>query len=236
MHSWRVRELVLDLLEEMTGGRVIFGISKVGGLRRDVPDDILKRLADRLGAIEAECHTITDPFVNDSSVKKRTVGVGILPKATADLLGAVGPTVRGSGIPCDARRLGYGGYSALKFEPVVETGCDCYARTVVRVREIYQSFDLIRQALKDMPGGEVDAKVKPAQKPNGEYTARLEQPRGEVIYYLKGNGTMNLERFRVRTPTFANVTPLVSMLEGCQLADVPVIVLTIDPCISCTER
>ena len=72
--------------------------------------------------------------------------------------------------------------------------------------------------------------------PKGEFFARLEQPRGEVIYYVKGNGTKFLDRFRVRTPTFANIPPLLKMLQGCQLADVPVIVLTIDPCISCAER
>jgi ech hydrogenase subunit E len=236
MHSWRVREMVLDLLEEATGGRVIFGICKVGGLRRDVDDAQLQRMAEKLDGIEKECRVITDPLVNDSTVKSRTVGVGRLPKADAELLGAVGPTARASGIAMDARKLGYSGYDGLKWEPVVEQGCDSHARSQVRVREIYQSFDLIRQCLKDMPAGEIDLKIKPGVNPKGEYAARLEQPRGEVIYYLKGNGTKNLERFRVRTPTFANVAPLVKMLEGCELADVPVIVLTIDPCISCTER
>lgn len=236
MHSWRVREMILDLLEEATGGRVIFGICKVGGLRRDVDDAQLARMMTKLDAVEKACREITDPFVHDSSVKQRTVGVGRMSKAEADVLGAVGPTARGSGVNWDARKLGYAGYNDLKWEPIVETSGDCYARAVVRVREIYQSFDLIRQAMQHLPAGEVDAKIKPGVKPSGEYAARLEQPRGEVIYYLKGNGTANLERFRVRTPTFANVAPLVKMLEGCQLADVPVIVLTIDPCISCTER
>jgi ech hydrogenase subunit E len=236
MHSWRVRELVLDLLEEATGGRVIFGICKVGGMRRDVDDDQLKRMGDKLAAVERECRVITDPLINDSTVRKRTVGVGVLPQETAHILGAVGPTARASGIAMDARMIGYAGYNKLNFEPIVETGSDCHARSLVRVREIYQSFDLIRQALADMQGGEVDLKIKPGTNPKGHYAARLEQPRGEVIYYLEGNGTPNLHRFRVRTPTFANVAPLVKMLEGCQLADVPVIVLTIDPCISCTER
>jgi ech hydrogenase subunit E len=72
--------------------------------------------------------------------------------------------------------------------------------------------------------------------PNGEYVSRSEQPRGEVIYYIKANGTMNLERLRIRTPTFANIPPLLAMLPGCELADVGVIALSIDPCISCTER
>ena len=236
MHSWRVRELILDLLEEATGGRVIFGIAKVGGLRRDIDDAQLERMAGKLALVERECHAITDPLVGDSTVKKRTVGVGMLPQETAHLLGAVGPTARGSGLSLDARKLGYGGYDGLTWEPVVERGCDSHARSAVRVREIYQSFDLIRQTLRAIRPGEVDLKIKPGINPKGKYAARLEQPRGEVVYYLEGNGTANLQRFRVRTPTFANVARLVKMLEGCQLADVPVIVLTIDPCISCTER
>jgi len=72
--------------------------------------------------------------------------------------------------------------------------------------------------------------------PKGEYFARAEQPRGEVVYYVKADGTKFLKRFRVRTPTFANLPPLLKILAGCQLADVPILVLTIDPCISCAER
>lgn len=149
-------------------------------------------------------------------------------------LGAVGPVLRGSGVVTDTRQEGYAAYDQLQFEPVVEQDGDCYARTLVRVREIYQSFDLIRQALPKVPGGPVEVKVTGA--PNGEFFSRLEQPRGEVIYYVKGSGKKSLDRFRVRTPTFANIPPLLKMLQGCQLADVATIVLTIDPCISCAER
>ena len=102
------------------------------------------------------------------------------------------------------------------------------------MNEIFQSIDIIRKAAAKIPDGEIAAPVKGF--PNGEYFARLEQPRGEIIYYVKGNGTKFLERMRVRTPTFANIPALVETLKGCQLADVPILILTIDPCISCTER
>lgn len=85
-----------------------------------------------------------------------------------------------------------------------------------------------------MPEGALAEPVK--GNPNGEAAARIEQPRGELLLFIKGNGTKNLERFRARTPTFANLAPLMHMLPGCELADVPVIVVSIDPCISCTER
>jgi ech hydrogenase subunit E len=236
MHAWRVREKLLDIVEETTGGRVIFGSSKVGGVRRDIATDKIAPIRERLKEIEHDCKEITNTFIHDSSVKKRTVGVGVLSREMAYLLGAVGPTLRGSGVVSDSRLLKYAVYGELAFEPVVESAGDCYARCAVRCREIYQAFDLIYQAMDKMPEGPIDVKVAGMPQAGTEYTARLEQPRGEVIYYVKGNGTKNLARFRVRTPTFANLAPLVQMLAGCQFANVPVIVLTIDPCISCTER
>ena len=86
----------------------------------------------------------------------------------------------------------------------------------------------------DVAAGTLAVKVK--GKPEGEVVHRVEQPRGEVLYYLKGNGSKNLERVRIRTPTFANIPPLLAMLPGSELADVPVLALSIDPCVSCTER
>jgi ech hydrogenase subunit E len=234
MHSWRVREQILDIFEETTGGRVIFSVCKVGGVRKDVDNNSLHKISDRLIATEKEVKEITDIFVNDISVKNRLVGVGVLTKEEAINLGAVGPMLRASGVASDTRELGYAAYNELNFAPVTEKAGDCYARTLVRIREVFQSFALIRKAIEIIPMGDVEIKVKGF--PTGDYFARLEQPRGEVIYYVKGNGTKFLDRMRVRTPTFANIPALLKTLEGCDLADVPILILTIDPCISCTER
>lgn len=234
MHTWRLREHVLDIMEETTGARVIFGSNKVGGVRRDINPETLQKMSSLLVKLKKELQELTNVFVKDYTVQKRLKGVGILSKEDAHSLGAVGPTLRASGIATDARMLKYSAYKYLDIEPITETDCDSYARCVVRIREIYQSMDLIQQAIAKIPTGEIEVKVK--GNPDGEYFSRLEQPRGEVIYYVKGNGTKLLDRVRVRTPTFANIPPLLKMLEGCNLADVPVIILTIDPCISCTER
>jgi ech hydrogenase subunit E len=102
---------------------------------------------------------------------------------------------------------------------------------------VQQSIDLVRQLVEKMPKGDglpIEAKVRGL--PSGETFMRLEQPRGEVVYYIKANGTKFLERFRARTPTFANIPAMIQLVKGCDLADVPNIILTIDPCISCTER
>ena len=234
MHAWRVRERVLDIIEATTGGRVIFGSCKVGGVRRDIDDATMKGILEQLNEVERETREVVQVFLNDGTVKHRTCGVGVLSHDDAYALGCVGPTLRASGWKSDTRKLGYAAFNELSFEPITRTEGDCYARTAVRCDEIFQSIDLIRQAAAKMPAGEIAVKVK--GNPDGEFFSRVEQPRGEVIYYLKGNGTKNLQRFRVRTPTFANIPGLVKTLQGCDLADVPVLVLTIDPCISCTER
>lgn len=234
MHSWRVRERVLNIIEATTGGRVIFGSCKIGGVRRDIDADGLKHLLAEVDLIEKDLRDITRVFIQDSSVKARLVGVGVLSRQAAYELGCVGPTLRASGVAQDARQLGYAAFKDLPVKPITRPEGDSYARCAVRCEELFQSINLIRQAVAQMPAGEIAVKV--AGNPNGEFIARTEQPRGEVAYCVKANGTKNIQRFRVRTPTFANLPALVKMLQGCELADVPVLVLTIDPCISCTER
>jgi len=234
MHSWRVREKVLNIIEATTGGRVIFGSCKVGGVRRDISPEAIQQMLADLKKIEQDIHDITKVFLNDSSVKDRLCGVGVLSRQDAYSLGCVGPMLRASGVAQDIRQLGYAAFKDLDFEPISRTEGDSYARCAVRCQELFQSIGLIRQALGKIPDGEIAVKV--TGNPNGEVMARTEQPRGEVAYCIKANGTKNLQRFRVRTPTFANLPAMLKLLPGCDLADVPVLVLTIDPCISCTER
>lgn len=234
MHCWRLREKILDLFDMTTGGRVIFSVCKVGGVRKDIDAEKLKVILDVLKDIEKDLMEIEPVFFEDYSVKHRLVGVGVLTKEDAHILGAVGPMMRASGIAIDTRKLNYGAYGQIDFEPITHNDGDSYSRCVIRFKEIYQSIDIIRQLAGKMPDSDIAVKV--TGNPNGEYFARLEQPRGEVIYYVKGNGTKFLERMRVRTPTFANLPALLKILKGSQLADVPILILTIDPCISCTER
>ncbi len=234
MQSWKLREQILDIFEETTGGRVIFSVCDVGGVKKDISSEILKKIKEVLTGMEKELKEAAAVFLNDSTVKLRTKGVGVLSKDAAFELGAVGPMARASGIEMDIRSQGYAAYDKLDFKPITDQGGDCYARTKVRIGELFQSIDLIRQCIAIIPDGEVKRKV--TGNPKGEHFTRLEQPRGEVLYYAKANGTKFLDRVRVRTPTFANVPALLETLKNCSLADVPILILTIDPCISCTER
>ena len=234
MQSWRLREKILDMFEVSTGGRVIFSVNMIGGQRRDMDAQMLSMFSKVLDDMERELREISKTFLSDYAVQSRLKDVGFLTKEQAHELGAVGPFMRASGIALDSRKLGYAAYSDIDFEPITSQVGDSYARCDVRIREIFQSFDIIRQAIAKIPEGEVAVPVK--GMPSGEHFMRVEQPRGEAIYYVKGNGTKFLDRVRVRTPTFANLPGMLETLKGCQLADVPILILTIDPCISCTER
>ncbi len=234
MQLWRNREIVMDLVEKTAGNRVIISTCSIGGTRRDIDQAEADAILRGIDQLEVELNKLAPTLLNDRTVRERTVGKGILTKEQAYELGAAGPTLRGSGIAQDMRSLGYAAYPDLGFEPVVEHAGDAYSRTKVRIRELFQSIDLLRRAIKEMPEGPIIN--KPRGNPKGKVITRVEQPRGECVYYIEANGTRNLERLRIRTPTFANVPPLVAILPGANLADVPVLVLTIDPCISCTER
>ena len=131
-------------------------------------------------------------------------------------------------------RIRSGYWAGAKTRSTAAREGDAYARCQVRIEEIYQSFRLIRQAVDKIPEGPLAVPVKGS--PDGEYFMRIEQPRGEAVYYVKGSGSRFIDRFRLRTPTTSNFPPMLDMLKGCQLADVPLLILTIDPCISCTER
>ncbi len=234
MQTWRIREKILDMFEISTGGRVIFSVNTIGGVLKDMPEDMLRSFEATLDGMAAELKESTDVFLNDYSVKSRLCEIGILSKEDALRLGAVGPMMRASGIEIDMRKTGYGAYSDLDFKIITSNECDSYARCKVRIGEIFQSVAIIKQAIAKIPNGDISVPVK--GNPNGEYFMRVEQPRGEAFYYVKANGTKFLDRMRVRTPTFANLPAMLETLKGAQYADVPILILTIDPCISCTER
>lgn len=234
MQFWKIREKIMDINEATTGNRVIVSVNMVGGVRRDLSPEQCSWILSELAKAEGQVKELQKVMLDDYSVKKRTCGKGVLSYEQALELGAAGPTLRGSGVPQDMRMLKYSAFSELGFEPVTAPDGDSWSRGKVRFLETLQSIEIVRRAISRLPEGELAAKVK--GNPEGEVVQRIEQPRGECLYYVKANGAKHLERLRIRTPTFANIPPLAAMLPGIELADVPVVVLSIDPCISCTER
>ena len=234
MQLWKVREKIMDINEATAGNRVILSVNAIGGVRRDMDNGRTAWIISELDHVEQEINAVSRTILHDYTMQKRTRGKGVLSGEQAMELGCVGPMLRGSGVAQDMRLLGYAAYGELDFAPVVEQEGDCYARCRVRFREVGQSIGLIRQAIARLPAGAVSVPVK--DRPTGEVVTRVEQPRGECLYYIRANGGKFLERLRIRTPTFANIPALTAMLPGMELADVPVVLLSIDPCISCTER
>lgn len=234
MQIWRDREIILTLNEKTAGHRIHLDTNIIGGLRKDLPPELAKIYLSEFDVLEKKLNNIAPIFYKDKSFQEKTVGKGVLPKKNATMLGAVGPVIRGSGIKQDARKTGYAAYGELDFEPITYEQGDCYSRALVRFDEVYQSMNLIRKAIQQMPEGPIS--VQADRFPSGVAVHRTEQPRGEVFYYLEGNGTNKLSRCRIRTPTAANIPVLISMLIGYEVSDIPTIVHSIDPCISCTER
>lgn len=237
MHCWRLRERVLDIFERTTGGRVIFSVVKVGGVKRDMDETALRQLVVDLHSIVDDYGQIVRTILEDASVASRTRGVGIISHDEAVNLSMVGPFLRASGVAYDVRSMGVGAYGELtSFEPIVSTDGDCYARMEVRCKEVIQSMGIIEELVAKIPDGDINVTVKGNPAVNTQACALVEQPRGEAYYYVRSNGTKYLDRMRVRTPTSQNLAGMVKALKGCDLADVNNIILTIDPCISCTER
>lgn len=234
MQCWKIREKIMDIQEATAGNRVIVSVNIIGGTRYDLDETQCRNILDTVDEVEKDMLQIKKVFFEDYSVLKRTSGIGVLTREEAYELGCVGPMLRGSGVAQDARQTGYAAYGELDFEPVTETEGDSLARTKVRFREVLQSIDLVRQSIARLPRGETAVKIK--GNPSGEAMSRTEQPRGELMHYIMANGSKHLDRLRIRTPTFANTPSLMKMLPGQDLAAAPVILMSIDPCVSCTER
>ncbi|MCB2171336.1 nickel-dependent hydrogenase large subunit [archaeon] len=231
---WRDREIVLQLNEATNGHRIHLGTTLIGGAVKDIDESLAQKYFAELDKLRTRMDTWAVTMRKDPEFLAKTVDIGLLPKKDAVHSGAVGPVIRASGIPDDMRCNGYQAYGELDFEPITYDGCDVQSRVLVRLDETYQSIELIKRALKQMPTGPIA--VKSEGFPEGEIVYRTEQPRGEVFYYGKGNGTIHLERLKIRTPTMPNIPPLLTMLTGDKKQNIPAIVHSIDPCISCTER
>ena len=235
--SWTLREQILKIFESTCGGRVILSINEIGGLKHDIEDSELAGIVQTLDAMRPDYEALVHTFLDDVSCGERLHGVGVISKKDALDLSMVGPFGRASGVDYDVRMFSDGAYADLAaFEPVVATDGDCYARCQVRCAEVTQAMDIIKELVGKIPHDGIGGRTKltPADGARGEVV--IEQPRGEAYYYVRGNGTKNLDRFRVRTPTSQNLAGLTHALQGVLLANVPMIILTIDPCISCTER
>jgi len=236
MYVWRDRETVLDMFEMISGNRIHYAMNTIGGVRRDIRGDIVSKIVKGLDFLEQRLKYYLDTVQTERTILKRAAGVGILRPKDAASLCAVGPTSRASGIKNDVRSDDpYVAYDEIPFNVVTRDGCDVLSRMLVRCEETLESIKIIRLALNSMPDGIIVVKV-PKKIPRGEVVSRVEAPRGELIHYIKSNGTTKPERYKVRSPTLANIPALCKMLRGGYVADIPIVLAGIDPCFSCMDR
>jgi NADH-quinone oxidoreductase subunit D len=236
MYTWRDREQVLDCLELLSGNRVHYSINTLGGVRRDITPEQKAEVLKRIKYLKERTNYYIKLATEEPTVLARTQNVGKLPYDVAIERGAIGPTARASGVARDVRKdEPYLLYGELDFKVITHDSCDVFGRLVVRALELVESYKMIEQLLNNLPEGPIAVKV-PMRIAPGEAVNHYEAPRGEDIHYLKSNGTDKPERLKVRAPTLANLQSVAYMLEGGWLADVPLVIAAIDPCMSCTDR
>lgn len=236
MYTWRDREIVMDLLALLTGNRVNYGINTFGGVRRDISPEQAQDVLKGIDTLEERTKYYIQVGTSEITLINRLSGVGVVSHDDAVRLGAVGPTARASSVGRDIRKDDpYAAYAEIPFEVITDDHNDVYGRTIVRLKELLQSYGIIRYVIKNMPDGPIAAKA-PRKIPAGEALSRYEAPRGENVHFVRSNGSEKPERVKVRAPTLANVQAVAHMLKDRYLADMPIVVAAIDPCFSCTDR
>lgn len=232
MYAFREREKILDLFEEVSGARMMCNYMRFGGVRVDVNDDWIAKTKK----VVADYSKFLDEFgtflTENEIVLARTQFVGVLPKDLAVSASITGPMLRAAGVNYDLRKVDkYGIYGRFNFQvPVGEHG-DIYDRYMIRVLEMRESIKILEQALRDIPVGPVmdpKAKLRGFRPKAGEVYGRVEAPKGELGFYVISDGSPNPYRYRVRPPSFINLTILEDMCLGHNISDAVVILGSVD--------
>ena len=237
MWAWKAREPVLDMFEMITGNRNNYAMFKVGGMRRDIKDEDIPILNKTLDELRPALEMFRGAVMDDPVIQARLKGVGILTKQQVIDWCVVGPTARASGVNIDIRRdEPYGAFllNTIDWNVILEKDGDVFAKTVVRIIEMLDSINMIKQCLKLIPKGPIDADVKDI--PPGEGIGRVEAPRGECIHYIKSDGTNRPVRHKIRAPSFMNVASDKVAAVGGTISDATITLAAVDPCYCCTER
>ncbi|MCS6841383.1 MAG: NADH-quinone oxidoreductase subunit D [Roseiflexus sp.] len=238
MFGMREREKILDLFEMASGARMMCNYFRFGGVWRDLPPEFIPQLKELMQGLPAFFDEFERLLKENEILLSRTVNVGILPKEVAVSYSVTGPVLRASGIPYDVRRAEpYSVYGELDFDIPIGSVGDVYDRFLIRIEEMRQSYRILQQVIERLPdttGGHINpamasiSKQKALRPPPGDVYARIESPKGELGFYLVSDGSERPYRYKVRAPSFINLTPLGDMCRGHKVADVVVILGSID--------
>ncbi len=234
----REREKILDLFEMASGARMMCNYFRFGGVVRDLPPEFMPLLKQLMSGLPGFFDEFERLLRENEILRLRAEGVGILPKEVAASYSVTGPLLRGSGIAYDVRRAEpYSVYDELEFDIPVGAVGDVYDRFLVRIEEMRQSYRILQQVIERLPdttGGHVApamasiGRQKALRPPPGDAYARVETPKGELGFYLISDGSVRPYRYKVRAPSFINLSPLGDMCRGHKVADVVVILGSID--------
>lgn len=244
LYPIREREKFLDLFEKASGARLTYSYIKIGGVGifkhvENVPDSWFNELKEVLSDFRKKLKEYLDMTEASESFYIRTRNIGILRGRAAIEAGATGPVLRAAGIKYDVRKVDpYLVYDQLDFEIPVGKRGDVYDRWWVRINEMLQSIRIIEQAVEDMPKqGPLRVKVPPAKmRGKGEGIGRTEDPRGEAIIYIVGDGKNTPYRIHIRSPTYINLSLLHFILRKAKFADIAAIIGSLDPCMAEVDR
>lgn len=237
MYTWRDRETVMDILETVSGNRIHYSANVLGGVKFDITDEAAAAILKGMDFLEGRTHHYRSVVNEDAFFLQRTRGVGLMTKDEALKFGVVGPTARASGVERDIRiDSPYIAYADFPVKLITLPAGDLEARFLVRLDELLDSYRVIREIINNMPESELTVKRMPRKLKPGEAISRVEAPRGELFYFIRSNGGESPDRIKVRTPTLCNMGSVISQAVGHNLADVPMILVGIDPCFSCNDR
>jgi NADH-quinone oxidoreductase subunit D len=232
MYAFREREKILDLFESLTGARMMCNYMRFGGCRVDLPAGWLEQARN----LVAEYPAFLDEFENllntNEILMARTQNVGVVSRELAINASITGPMLRASGVDYDIRKVDkYGIYDRFEFRVPLGDHGDVYDRYMVRVLEMRESLKILQKALTDIPEGPImdpKAKIRGFRPKPGESYGRIEAPKGELGFYVISDGSPNPYRYHVRAPSFINLTILEDMCIGHTVADVVVILGSVD--------
>lgn len=236
MLAWKDREIILNLFEILTGNRVHHGINAISGVRRDWNNSELHRIERDMNKLVKQIKILDEETLKDRVIIKRLSEVGILPKRIAEDYGVVGPVARASGVDNDIRkRIPYEAYPDVDFKVITDSTGDALARTRVRIKEMYESIHIINQLVDTMPKGKVRTKKIVTKIPNGMTQSAVEAPRGEDMHILV-SGETRPAYYHIRTPTYLAFSPIKELLVDHDIADIPAVITSLDPCFGCMDR
>ena len=229
-YGFRDREMILDIFEETTGGRLILNYNTIGGVQADIHPDFVHKVKKFIAYMRPKLREYHEVFTGNIIAQERMKGVGVLSREDAISFGATGGTGRASGWACDVRkRHPYAMYSKVDFKEIVFEEGDCFARYMVRMKEIEESMNIIEQLIDNIPAGDYQVKMKPVIRvPEGRYYAAVEGSRGEFGAYIESRGDKYPYRLKFRSTGLPLISCLDTITRGGKIADLIAIGGTLD--------